>query len=284
LSVAIHRRPWLKLLLLLGPPGAWMLVVYLGALALLFASAFWRQDPVTALVQRDWSLDNFQTLFSTDVFRVIALRTFGLALAVTVIDVALALPIAYFTARIAPRRLRTLILLSMTLPLWSSYLVRVYAWRVILTQGGLVDWAAHRAGLGSFELGFSNWTLVIVFCYLWLPFVVLPIYTSVERLPVTLLEASADLGMRWFGTVRKVVIPLALPGIIAGSIFAFSLTLGDYIAPNLVGNTEFIGNVVYDNVGVANNVPFAAAMATVPAAIMAIYLLAARRLGALDAL
>jgi putative spermidine/putrescine transport system permease protein len=284
LSVAVHRRPWLKLLLLLGPPAVWMVVIYLGALALLFASAFWRQDPVTALVQRDWSLDNFQTLLGTDVFRVIALRTVGLALAVTVIDVLLALPIAYFTARIAAPPLRTVILLSMTLPLWSSYLVRVYAWRVILTQGGLVDWMVHRAGLGSFELGFSNWTLLIVFCYLWLPFVVLPIYTSMERLPGTLLEASADLGVRWFGTMRKVVLPLILPGVIAGSVFAFSLTLGDYIAPTLVGNTEFIGNVVYDNVGVANNVPFAAAMATIPAAIMAVYLLAARRLGALDAL
>ena len=284
LSVAIHRRPWLKLLLLLGPPAVWMVVVYLGALGLLFASAFWRQDPVTALVQRDWSLDNFQTLLSTEVFRIIALRTLGLALAVTVIDVLLALPIAYFTARIAPPGLRTVILLSMTLPLWSSYLVRIYAWRVILTQGGLVDWIVRRAGLGSFELGFSNWTLLIVFCYLWLPFVVLPIYTSIERLPGTLLEASADLGVRWFGTMRRVVLPLALPGIIAGSVFSFSLTLGDYIAPSLVGNTEFIGNVVYDNVGVANNVPFAAAMATIPAAIMAIYLLAARRLGALDAL
>jgi putative spermidine/putrescine transport system permease protein len=284
LSVALHRRPWLRLLLLLGPPGAWMLVVYLGALALLFASAFWRQDPVTALVQRDWGLQNFQTLLDTEVFRTIAVRTVGMALVVTIIDVILAVPIAYYAARIAGPTLRTVILLSMTLPLWSSYLVRVYAWRVILTQGGLVDWVVHQLQLGSFQLGFSTWTLAIVFCYLWLPFVVLPVYTSMERLPGSLLEASADLGAKWSATTRRVVLPLVLPGIIAGSVFAFSLTLGDYIAPSLVGNTQFIGNVVYDNVGVANNVPFAAAMATIPAGIMALYLLAARRLGALEAL
>jgi putative spermidine/putrescine transport system permease protein len=261
-----------------------MLVVYLGALALLFASAFWRQDPVTALVQRDWGLQNFQTLLDTEVFRTIAVRTVGMALAVTIIDVILAVPIAYYAARIARPTLRTVILLSMTLPLWSSYLVRVYAWRVILTQGGLVDWVVHQLRLGSFQLGFSTWTLGIVFCYLWLPFVVLPVYTSMERLSGSLLEASADLGARWSATTRRVVLPLVLPGIIAGSVFAFSLTLGDYIAPSLVGNTQFIGNVVYDNVGVANNVPFAAAMATIPAGIMALYLLAARRLGALEAL
>ena len=284
LSMALHRRPWLKLLLLLGPPLVWMVVIYLGALGLLLASAFWRQDPVTSLVVRDWGLQNFQTLFGTEVFRTIALRTAGMALAVTVTDVVLALPIAYYAARVASPSLRTALLLSLTLPLWSSYLVRVYAWRVILTEGGLLDWVSHGLGLGSFQLGFSNWSLWIVFSYLWLPFVVLPIFTALERVPNSLLEASSDLGAKWWVTVRRVVLPLAVPGIVAGSVFAFSLTLGDYIAPSLVGNTQFIGNVVYDNVGVANNVPFAAAMATVPAAIMALYLFGARRLGALDAL
>lgn len=282
--MALHRRPWLKLLLLLGPPLVWMVVIYLGALGLLFASAFWRQDPVTSLVVRDWGLQNFHTLFGTEVFRTIALRTAGMALAVTVTDVVLALPIAYYAARVASRSLRTALLLSLTLPLWSSYLVRVYAWRVILTEGGLLDWVSHGLGLGSLQLGFSNWSLWIVFSYLWLPFVVLPIFTALERVPDSLLEASSDLGAKWWVTVRRVVLPLAVPGIVAGSVFAFSLTLGDYIAPSLVGNTQFIGNVVYDNVGVANNVPFAAAMATMPAAIMALYLFGARRLGALDAL
>jgi putative spermidine/putrescine transport system permease protein len=284
LSAALNRRPHIRLLLLLGPPAAWMLIIYLGALALLLASAFWRQDPVTALIQHDWGLQNFQTLITSAVFRTIALRTVLLAAAVTITDLSLALPIAYFAARIASGRLRTVILLSITLPLWSSYLVRVYAWRVIVTQGGILDWTVHQLHLGSFQLGFSEWTLWLVFSYLWLPFVVLPVYTSMERIPESLLEASSDLGARWLRTVRQVVLPLVLPGIVAGSIFSFSLTLGDYIAPSLVGNTVFIGNVVYDNVGVANNVPFAAAMATFPAVVMALYLLAARRLGAFDAL
>jgi putative spermidine/putrescine transport system permease protein len=254
---------------------SWMLIVYIGALVVLFLSAFWRQDPLTALVVRDWGLQNFKALIESDVYRTITLRTAGIALAVTVTDIVLALPLAYYAARIARPGTRTIILLSVVLPLWSSYLVRLYAWRVMLQPNG---------PLGFLHFSFSNWAVWIVFCYLWLPFVVLPIYAALERIPNSYIEASGDLGARWTTTLRRVVLPIALPGIAAGSIFSFSLTLGDYIAPALVGNTQFIGNVVYQDVGVANNLPFAAAFALVPVAIMAVFLFAARKMKAFEAL
>lgn len=280
----LHRRPRLRLSLLLGPPLGWMLVVYLGALVLLLLAAFWRLDPLTALVQKDWGLQNFKTLVEDPVYRTIALRTMGLALAVTLIDIVLAFPLAYFAARIAKPRTRTLLLLSVVLPLWASYLVRVYAWRVILAGNGLMNWTFEKLHLGSLEIGFSNWAVLIVFCYLWLPFVVLPIYAALERIPSSYLEASSDLGAKWWTTFRRVIFPIVLPGIVAGSIFSFSLTLGDYIVPQLVGNTYFIGNVIEQSVGVANNVPFGAAFAIVPVLIMALYLTAARKMGAFEAL
>jgi putative spermidine/putrescine transport system permease protein len=283
-GVFLYRFPGLRLAVLLAPPLVWMVVIYLLALAFLFLTAFWRQDPLTAAIVQDWGFQNFRILLGQDVYRTIALRTAGMALAVTLADVVLAFPIAYYAARIASPRVRTFLLLSMVLPLWSSYLVRVYAWRVILSGDGLLNWSLHKAHLGSVNLGFSNWSLWIVFCYLWLPYVLLPIYAALERIPNSLIEASTDLGARWLTTLRQVILPVALPGIVAGSIFAFSLTLGDYIAPNLVGDTEFIGNVIYENVGVANNVPLAAAYAIVPAVIVAIYLLIARQLKAFEAL
>jgi putative spermidine/putrescine transport system permease protein len=280
----LARHPRVKLGFLLGPPMGWMLVVYLGALMLLFITAFWRQDPLTADIQRSWSLDNFDTLLKLDVYRTVAIRTVGLAAAVTITDIILALPIAYYAARLATPRMRTIMLLLVVLPLWSSYLVRVYAWRIILGGDGLLNWSLAKLHLGSIDVSFSNWAVWITFCYLWLPFVILPIYAALERIPSSMLEASSDLGAGWWRTFRKVILPLAFPGIVAGSIFAFSLTLGDYIAPNLVGNTQFIGTVIYQSVGVANNVPFAAAYALVPVAIMAIYLLAARKMKAFEAL
>ena len=283
-GLVLHRFPGLRLLLALGPPVLWMAVIYLGALGLLFITAFWRQDPVTSAIVQDWNLDNFRFLLQESVYRSIAFRTVGIALAVTVTDVILAFPIAYYAARIAGLRIRTLLLLSMTLPLWSSYLVRVYAWRTILSGDGVLNWSLQKLHLGSVNLGFSKWSLWIVFCYLWLPYVMLPTFAAVERIPNSLIEASTDLGARWLTTLRRVILPVALPGIVAGSIFAFSLTLGDYIAPDLIGDTEFIGNVIYQSVGVANNIPFAAAYAIVPALVMAVYLLIARRMRAFDAL
>ena len=250
-SAFLHRHRGVRLGLVLGPPMGWMLVVYLGALALLFLSAFWRQDPLTGLIQRHWNIDNFRQLWHLSVYRTIAIRTIGIAAAVAAIDIVLALPIAYYAARIAGPRGKTALLLAVVMPLWSSYLVRVYAWRVILAPNGMLDWTTSHLHIGTFNFGFSNWSVWIVFCYLWLPYVILP---------------------------------LALPGIVAGSIFAFALTLGDYIVPSLAGNTQFLGNVVYQNVGVANNVPFAAAYALVPVVIMGLYLLGARKLKAFEAL
>ena len=280
----LYRFPGVRLALLLGPVLLWMLVIYLGSLALLFVTSFWRQDSVTGAIVQDWGLINYQFLVQADVYRTIAIRTVGIALAVTVTDIVLAIPIAYYAARIASPRIRTLLLLSMVLPLWSSYLVRVYAWRTILSGDGLLNWLLHQLHLGSVNLGFSRWSLWIVFSYLWLPYVALPVYAALERIPNSFIEASTDLGARWFTTFRRVILPIALPGIVAGSIFTFSLTLGDYVAPSLVGNTEFIGNVIYQSVGIANNIPFAAAYAIVPALVMGIYLLIARQLKAFEAL
>lgn len=284
LGMLLHRYPGARLALLLGPVLIWMLVIFLGSLGLLLITSFWRQDSITGAIVQNWSLTNYQFLVQVDVYRTIAVRTVGIALAVTITDIVLAIPIAYYAARIATPRVRTLLLLSIVLPLWSSYLVRVYAWRTILAGDGVLNWSLHQVHLGSVNLGFSRWSLWIVFSYLWLPYVALPVYAALERIPNSLIEASTDLGARWFTTFRRVILPIALPGMVAGSIFAFSLTLGDYIAPSMVGDTEFIGNVIYQAVGIANNIPFAAAYAIVPALVMGIYLLIARQLKAFEAL
>jgi putative spermidine/putrescine transport system permease protein len=233
-----------------------------------------------------WTFSNFTTIFSSSAYRSIALRTVGIAAAVTLTDAILALPFAYFMARIAGPRTRAVLFVAVLLPLWSSYLVRVYAWRQILNHDGVLNWSLAKIGLPAANLAYTNTAVWLVFSYVWLPFMILPVYASLERIPESLLEASADLGAHAWTTARRIVLPLALPGLVAGSIFTFSLTLGDYITPTLVGGagSQFIGNVVYSSVGVANNVPFAAAFATIPLAIMAVYLVIARRLGAFEAL
>ena len=250
----------------------------------LFVSAFWSVDPFTSAIVHTWTWSNFDTLIHDSTYRTIALRTIGIAAAVTVTDAILAFPFAYFAARLAPRRWQAVLFVLVLLPLWSSYLVRVYAWRLILAKNGVLNWSLDHLGFGSIGVAYSNWAMWIVFSYIWLPFMILPIWAALERVPDSYLEASSDLGARSWRTFRSVLLPLALPGVVAGSIFTFSLTLGDYITPILVGNTDFIGNVVYRNVGVSNNVPFAAAFATVPVIVMAIYLAVARRLGAFEAL
>jgi putative spermidine/putrescine transport system permease protein len=263
----------------------WMGIVYLGSLALLLLSAFWTLDPLSSEVVHRLTLDNFKALFQVPVYRTIAFRTIGIAAATTITDIALAFPLAYYAARLSSRRTRAVILLSVTLPLWSNYLVRAYAWRVILDEHGILNWGLDKLGVGGLNVGFTNWAVWVVFCYLWLPFVFFPIYAALERIPDSFIEASSDMGARFGKTFRSVVLPLALPGIVAGSIFSFSLTLGDYITPTLVGNKPFIGNVVYKNVlGIASNLPFGAAYAIVPVAVMAVYLLIARRLRAFEAL
>jgi putative spermidine/putrescine transport system permease protein len=263
------------------------LVVYIGALGSLFVSAFWSVDSFTGEIVHTWTLDNFsQILHSGGTYLRIAARTIGIAGAVTVTDAVLAFPLAYFMARLATPRLRTLLLVAVLLPLWSSYLVRIYAWRTILGHNGALNWWLNKLGLPDANLLYTNWGMWVVFSYIWLPFMVIPVYGAIERIPDSYLEASQDLGARAGRTFRRVILPLALPGVIAGSIFTFSLTLGDFITPLLIGGgkNNFIGNVVEEYIGINANIPFAAAFATIPVLVMAVYLVFARRLGAFDAL
>ncbi len=280
----LYRHRTTQLLLLLAPPAGWFGVLYLGSLLLLFVSAFSYLDPITSAIRQGFSLANFQLILSSPVYFTIAERTVGVAALVTLIDIVLAFPIAYYMARVAGDRTRAALFASVLLPLWSSYLVRVYAWRVILAQGGPLSWLLGIVGLQGLSPGYSDVSMVIVFAYLWLPYMILPIYAGLERIPSSLLEASEDLGARSATTFRRVVLPLALPAVAAGCIFTFSLTLGDYITPQLASNTQFIGNVVYEQQGVSGNIPFAAAFATVPVLVMGAFLLVMRRLGAFEAL
>src|ERR671936_1125385 len=285
LSGGLWRRPWLKAVALLLPPLVAFGVVYLGALADLFVSSFWEVNAFTARIEHVWTLDNFSTLIHDSVYRRIALRTIGLAAAVTLTDAVLAFPLAYYMARVAGRKTRALVFVMVLMPLWSSYLVRIYAWKTILAHDGALNWTLNRLGLPSVGLLYTNWGMWIVFSYVWLPFMILPVYAALERIPESFLEASQDLGGRGWRTLRSVILPLVLPGLVAGSIFTFSLTLGDFITPLLVGgsSSSFIGNVVEEQVG-QPNVPFAAAFATVPVVVMAISLFIARRPGAFAAL
>ncbi len=286
LSAAFFRRPWLRAVALLSAPGAWFVLIYLAALVLLFLSSLWKVDPLSGKIVHEFTFANFERLFKEPVYRTIALRTIGIAAAVTVTDAVLAVPFAFFAVRVAPKRLSSALFVAILIPLWSSYLVRVFAWRLILAKDGILNWFLEQIGLGRINVGYTNWAMWIVFSYIWLPFMILPVWTAVERVPDTMIEAAADLGARGWRTFRTVVLPLILPGVVAGSIFTFSLTLGDFITPLLVGggNSTLIGNVVYSEVGVANNVPFAAAFAVVPLVIMGLYLLVARKLGAFEAL
>ncbi len=278
----LHNRPRLQLGLLLSGPLGWLGIAYLGSLAVLFVAAFWHLDTFSGEVVKGFSLTNFDTLLHGGVYRTIAARTIAIAAAVTVTDALIAFPIAFFMAKVASSRTRALLVIAVLMPLWSSYLVKVYAWRTILAEDGLLNWVLSPFGLhGPGQGNVATW---LVFSYLWLPYMIIPVYAGLERIPDSLLDASGDLGGRPWMTLRRVVLPLALPALVAGSIFTFSLTLGDYITPNLVSSTQFIGNVVYNNVGVANNLPLAAAFATVPVVIMVLYLLGARRLGAFESL
>jgi putative spermidine/putrescine transport system permease protein len=279
----LHRRPGLRVGLLLAPPMLWLGVAYLGALAALFVTAFWGQDSFTGEVQRTWTLGNFHDLVTIGVYRTVTLRTLGIAVLVTVVDAAVAFPVALYMAKVASRRTQRLLVIAVLMPLWASYLVKAYAWRGMLGNGGLVSWLAKPLGLDT--PGYGLTALIITLSYLWLPYMILPIYAGLERLPGSLLEASADLGARSTTTLRRVVLPTVFPALVAGSIFTFSLTMGDYIAVKIVGGAnQMLGNVVYDNVGAANNLPFAAAVATVPVVVMLVYLAAVRRTGALESL
>jgi putative spermidine/putrescine transport system permease protein len=259
----------------------WLGVAYLGALAALFLTSLWGQNSFTGEIERTWTLSNFHDLFTIEVYRTITLRTLGIAAFVTVLDALIAFPIALYMAKVASPRVQRLLVIAVLMPLWASYLVKAYAWRGMLSEHGLIAWLAAPFGLGSPGYGLTG--LIITLAYLWLPYMVLPIFAGLERLPNSLLEASADLGAHGAHTLRRVVLPVAFPALVAGSIFTFSLSLGDFIAVKIVGGAnQLLGNVVYDNVGAANNLPFAAAVATVPVVVMLVYLAAVRRTGALE--
>jgi putative spermidine/putrescine transport system permease protein len=280
-SGLLHRRPGLRVGLLLAPPMLWLGVAYLGALAALFVTAFWGQNSFTGEVERTWTLGNFHDLLTIGVYRTVTVRTLGIAVLVTVVDAAIAFPVALYMAKVASRRAQRLLVIAVLMPLWASYLVKAYAWRGMLGSGGLVSWLAKPFGLDT--PGYGLTALIVTLAYLWLPYMILPVFAGLERLPDSLLEASSDLGARSGQTLRRVVLPAAFPAVVAGSIFTFSLSMGDYIAVRIVGGAnQLLGNVVYDNVGAANNLPFAAAVATVPVVVMLVYLAAVRRTGALE--
>ena len=282
LSRLLWRRPWLRIGALLAAPLGWLGVVYLGSLAVLLVTAFWTLDEFSGLIVKGFSLDNFRTIFEEPVYRTIVLRTLSIAALVTITDIVLAFPIAFYMARVATRRRRAALAVAVLMPLWASYLVKVYAWRTMFANDGILNWVLDPIGLSVPQSGYIR--VWIVLSYLWLPYMILPIYAGLERISDSLLDASGDLGARPWRTFRSVILPSAVPAIAAGSIFTFSLSLGDYITPQLVSSTQFIGNVVYANVGIANNLPLAAAFATVPVVIMVIYLLLVRRAGAFEAL
>jgi putative spermidine/putrescine transport system permease protein len=280
LSTFFYRHPRIRLAALLALPVGWMVVVYLGSLVVLLLSAFWDTDPFTAEVVRVFTLDNFRELFERDLYRDVAWRTIRMAALVTIADAILAFPIAYYMARVASPRTRNILIVAVLMPLWASYLVKIIAWRTILSGSGVINWTLEPLGV-QFD-GVSSVGLWLVFTYLWLPFMILPIYAGLERIPSSLLEASADLGARATVTFLRVVLPLAFPAVVAGSIFTFSLTLGDYIAPSLITSEQFIGTLIYQRRG--ENLPIAAAFSFVPIVVMILYLLVARRLRAFESL
>jgi putative spermidine/putrescine transport system permease protein len=283
LAAWLHARPAAQARLLLAGPLGWMVLAYLGSLFILLLGAFWAKDAFTGQVKPfAWSLDAFEDIVTNDVYRTIALRTIGIAIAVTLTDALLAFPIAYYMARVASPRTRGILIVAVLLPLWAAYLVKVYAWRAILQGNGILEWVLTPFGVEAPGLGqlLNSW---VVLSYLWLPYMILPIFAGLERIPESLLEASSDLGARSGTTFRRVILPLVFPALVAGSIFTFSLTLGDYITPDMVSDAKFIGNVIYDNSSLGN-LPLAAAYSLVPIAIMIAYLLAARRVGAFESL
>lgn len=297
ISTYLYLRPRLVLTLLLAPPLIWFLVVYIGALLTMLVNSFFYLDGFTGQVVREFTLQTYAKLFIPTNVQIL-LRTLLMALAVTLACIILAFPLSYYMARFASARMKTILYLAVTLPLWSSYVVRVYSWKLILAQEGIISWFARLAHLDGFlnwylsspllggpSLGISLTGVFLVFVYIWLPYMILPIQTALERVPKSLIEASGDLGAKPAQTFRTVILPLAFPGVVAGSIFTFSLTLGDFIVPSLFGNSSFfIGKAVLTYQGTSGNIPLAAAFTMGPIVIMILYLLIARRLGAFDAL
>jgi len=278
LAGLFHGRPRLQLGALLTAPMAWLAILYLGSLAILLITAFWSVDPLSGSVIKEFSFENFEELVDVPVYREIVWRTVRTAILVTLTDAIIAFPIAFFMAKVASRRGKAILVVAVLMPLWSSYLVKVLAWREMIAEHGIINWALEPLGLhGPGEGLVAVW---LVFSYLWLPFMILPIYAGLERIPDSLISASEDLGASPITTFRRVILPLAFPAVVAGSIFTFSLTLGDYIAPALVSNDQFIGTSI--RASITNNQPFAAAFALVPIVVVIAYLGVARRLGAFE--
>lgn len=297
LSTHLYLRPRLILTLLLAPPLIWFLVVYIGSLITMLINSFFYLDGFTGKVVREFTLGTYAKLFLPTNLQIF-FRTTVMAACVTVVCMILAFPLSYYMARFASKRMKTFLYLAVTLPLWSSYVVRIYSWKLILAQEGIVSWffrLIHLDGLlswylslpvvGGPSLSISSTGILIVFVYIWLPYMIIPIQTALERVPKSLIEASSDLGANSAQTFRNVILPLAFPGVVAGSIFTFSLTLGDFIVPSLFGDSSFyIGKAVLTYQGTSGNIPLAAAFTMGPILIMIVYLLIARRLGAFDAL
>jgi putative spermidine/putrescine transport system permease protein len=280
-SVLLSRHPRARLTLLLAAPLFWLGLVYIAALAALLVTALWSVDTFTGQISQTWTLKNIITVVTGSLYQTVTFRTIGVALLVTLIDILIALPIAFYMAKVASPRLQRVLVIAVLMPLWASYLVKAYAWRSVLSQDGIFEWIV--APLGGHTPGYGLPATVLTLAYLWLPYVILPIYAGLERVPDSLLEASGDLGGRTWPTLRLIVLPMIWPAIIAGSIFSFSLSLGDYITVNIVGGaSQMLGNLVYTNVGAANNLPLAAAIALIPIVIIFAYLAAVRRTGALE--
>lgn len=280
-SVFLSRHPRLRLSLLLSAPLFWLGLVYIAALAALLITALWTVDSFTGQISQTWTLDNIIAVVTGSLYQTVTFRTVGVALLVTIVDIVIALPIAFYMAKVATPRMQRILVIAVLMPLWASYLVKAYSWRSVLSQGGIFEWLVSP--FGGHSPGYGLPATVITLSYLWLPYVILPIYAGLERVPDSLLEASGDLGGKTWSTLRLIVLPMIWPAIIAGSIFSFSLSLGDYITVNIVGGaSQMLGNLVYTNVGAANNLPLAAAIALIPILIIFVYLAAVRRTGALN--
>jgi putative spermidine/putrescine transport system permease protein len=278
LADLFHGRSRLQVGALLAAPGAWLVILYLGSLGVLLITAFWTVDPLSGEVIHGFSWENFEALFSEPVYRTIVWRTVRTALLVTLTDAVIAFPIAFYMAKVASRRGKGILVVAVLMPLWSSYLVKILSWRTMLSEDGVINWVLNPIGLHG--PGYGITAVWLVLSYLWLPYMILPIYAGLERIPNSLISASEDLGASPFTTFRRVILPLAFPAVVAGSIFTFSLSLGDFITPRLVSNSQFIGNTIASSI--TNDLPFAAALALIPIVVVIAYLSVARKLGAFE--
>jgi putative spermidine/putrescine transport system permease protein len=278
LAGLFHGRPRLQVAALLAAPAAWLVVLYLGSLAALLITAFWTVDPLSGEVVHGFSWENFEALVNEPVYRTIVWRTVRTALLVTITDAVIAFPIAFYMAKVASPRGKAILVIAVLMPLWSSYLVKILSWRTMLSEDGIINWALGPIGLHG--PGYGITAVWLVLSYLWLPYMILPIWAGMERIPNSLISASEDLGASPFTTFRRVILPLAFPAVVAGSIFTFSLSLGDFITPRLVSNSQFIGNTIANSI--TNDLPLAAALALIPIVVVIAYLSVARKLGAFE--